>query len=204
MKQKILTLFATFSALTVIGQQSIDSVLSSVERNNKSLIAGTQYWESQRLSFKTGTTLYDPNISLDYMKGRPVTAGNQLDFTATQAFDFPTVYANKKQLAQSQSNQGEFQLKALKQDVLLETKLVCLELIFLNRQNATLKTRILHAEKLMADIDRRISSGDGTALELNKVRINLVQLQTELRMNEGEVLARHQHLSQLNGGLPIL
>jgi len=203
MKQPFLIALLALLALTTNGQQSLDSVMASVGRNNKTLIAGAQYWEWQRLSFKTGTTLYDPNVSLDYMKGRPVTAGNQLDFTATQAFDFPTVYTNKKQLAKSQSDQGEFQLKALKQDVLLETKLVCLELIFLNKQQVILKSRIVHAEKMMSDINRRIESGDATALELNKVRINLVQLQSELRLNQGEILAKNQHLTQLNGGTLI-
>lgn len=203
MKQIIHLLILLFLASGASGQ-SLDSVLSAVGRNNKSLMAGASYWESQRLAFKTGTTLSDPAISLDYMKGRPVTAGNQLDFTATQAFDFPTAYGNKKQLAESQYEQGEFQLKALRQDILLETKLVCLELIFLNKQHAILQTRIAHAEKIVADIQRRISAGDGTALELNKARINLVRLQSELRLNEGQRSAKSQHLVQLNGGFPIV
>jgi hypothetical protein len=79
--------------------QSLDAVLNDIEKNNLALKANVQYWNAKSIEFKTGLTPYDPTVEFDYMIGTPAGAGNQRDFAATQRFDFPTAYIQKRQLA---------------------------------------------------------------------------------------------------------
>lgn len=192
-----------FVASAATAQSSIDSVLGSVSVNNKSIQAAIQYYDSQAMLYKTGNTPSDPTVGVDYMNGSPVTAGNQLDFTVTQSFDFPTVYGNKKDLVESQTGQGQYQIQAIKQSVLLETKLVCIELIYLNKLQAMLSIRINHAEKIYTIYNSKFEQNDGSVIELNKAKINLFNLENELRLIQGQISGWNQKLVQLNGGVPI-
>ena len=92
MKKKsiIIKLFAVAIAINANAQSTIDTVLVSVLRNNKTIQANAQYWQAQNLQYKTGLSLPNPNAELDYLIGSPATAGNQTDFTIAQSFDFPT------------------------------------------------------------------------------------------------------------------
>ena len=184
-------------------QSAFDSVLFSVEANNKNIQAAIQFYDSQAMLYKTGNTPNDPMVGFDYMKGSPVTAGNQLDFTVTQSFNFPTVYGNRKDLVNSQTSQSQYQVELLKQNILLETKLVCIELIYLNKMKSLIGARINHAETIYANYNNKLEKGDGNIIELNKAKINLFNLQNEIRLNNGKINGWIQKLTQLNGGIPI-
>jgi outer membrane protein, heavy metal efflux system len=200
--KNLLILLAVFS-LNARAQSGIDSVLASVERNNKTLQAQSAYYESVNLSYQTGLTPYDPNVGFDYMIGSPVTAGNQVDFTVTQSFDFPTVYGNKKDLSQSQIGQSDYLYQATRQDVLLEAKLVCVELVYLNKRNNHLVQRVEYAERIFRDYNAKLEAGDASILEFNKAKINLINAQSEQRLNDGYIRALNEKLTQLNGGVSI-
>ena len=86
--------------------QSIDAVLESVRKNNKTIQAGRQYQLSQNTLAKTGNTPQDPVVEYDHLLGSPAGAGTQKDFTVTQQFDFPSVYANRAKLAQAKIDQN--------------------------------------------------------------------------------------------------
>src|SRR3989304_8690567 len=120
-------------AVNANAQSTIDTVLANIAKNNKTIFANTHYWEAQKLQYKTGLTPYNPSVNYDYLIGSPSTAGNQTDFTITQTFDFPTVYIKKKQVAEQQIGQAEFQLIAKRQEVLLEAKIICVELVYRNK-----------------------------------------------------------------------
>lgn len=203
MKAKYSLVLFLFLVKVSTAQTGLDSILFSVSVNNKSIQAATQYYDSQAMLYQTGNAPDDPTVGIDYMNGSPAAAGNQLDFTVTQSFDFPTVYSNKKDLVETRSDQGQYQIQAIKQSVLLETKLVCLELIYLNKLHALLSIRITHAEKIYTTYNAKFEQNDGSVIELNKAKINLFNLQNELRLNEGKISGWNQKLLLLNGGIPI-
>src|SRR3546814_8737886 len=103
-------------------QSTIDSVLAEVLRNNKTIQADRQYWESQKLMFKTGLTPSDPTVRYEYMRGNPTNTGNQTDITISQGFDFPTVYGKKNQLANQQIVQADLKVADMRQNILFNTK----------------------------------------------------------------------------------
>ena len=73
---------------------------------------------------------------------------------------------------------------AFRQQILLQAKEVCLDIIMLQRQQALLDERLKNAEELSAMYTRRLETGDANALETNKINLELLNVRTEARMNQ--------------------
>lgn len=191
------------SAMSVSGQTTIDSVLVNVAKNNKTIVANTKYWEAKKLEYQTGLTPYNPKVDYDYLIGTPSNAGNQTDFSITQTFDFPTVYARKKQLSNEQIKQAEFQLNANKQDILLEAKLICIELIYRNKLNSELTIRKQNTEKWLTAFQKSLEKGQGNIMDVNKAKLQLIEINAAFQENLSISKQLNQKLTELNGGIPI-
>ena len=191
------------SAMNVNGQTTIDSVLVNIAKNNKTIVANTKYWEAKKLEYQTGLTPYNPKVDYDYLIGTPSNAGNQTDFAITQSFDFPTVYARKKQLSNEQIKQAEFQLNANRQEVLLEAKIICIELIYRNKFNSELTTRKQNTEKWLTAFQKSLEKGQGNIMDVNKAKLQLIEINASFQENLSISNQLNQKLTELNGGVPI-
>lgn len=206
MKHLIISLFwiGQLAGGPIFAQSRLDEVLDLVVKNNTAILANNQYIQSQNLAFKTGLAPYNPTIEYDYLKGRPEGAGNQRDFSVTQSFDFPTAYFKKKQLAEEKKAQTLFQAIAFRQDILLETKLYFLELVYLNKQKKMLTSRLQNMESLSRDYQRKFEQGEANILDVNKIKVQLVALQNELHRNNIETKQFTERLIRLSGGTVII
>ena len=191
------------SAMNVNGQTTIDSVLVNIAKNNKTIVANTKYWEAKKLEYQTGLTPYNPKVDYDYLIGTPSNAGNQTDFAITQSFDFPTVYARKKQLSNEQIKQAEFQLNANRQEVLLEAKIICIELIYRNKFNSELTIRKQNTEKWLTAFQTSLEKGQGNIMDVNKAKLQLIEINASFQENLSISNQLNQKLTELNGGVPI-
>ncbi len=187
----------------VIAQQTMPEVLKAVEQNNKTLATQQQYLETQKKQFRTGLNPTNPVIDYDYLKGSPANAGNQTDITLTQAFDFPTAYGRKRKLANEQTLQAETELTVQRQQILLEAQLTALDLIYHNRARQELSRRIQRVEKLANNYQKQLDKGNISILDVNKARLQLIQIQQRDRQLAGEQLRLAQKLTELTGGQPI-
>lgn len=187
----------------VMAQSTLDQMLGSIAKNNKTLATDRQKWEAQKLEFNTGLTPVNPAIEYDYLIGTPSNAGNQTDFTISQDFDFPTAYVQKKKLANEQSKQAEFYLTASRQNVLLEAKSVCIKLVFHNKLQNQLNRRLADAEKVQKGFQARLDKGDGNILDLNKANVQLIEVRKAFQTNGSEITQLNQKLVELNGGEAI-
>lgn len=190
-------------AIGVNGQSSIDSVLVYIEKNNKTIIAHTKYWEAKELEYQTGLTPDNPKVEFDHLIGTPSNAGNQTDFAVTQSFDFPTAYSRKKQLSKEQIKQKEFQLAANRQEVLLEAKLICIELIYRNILKSELTNHRQNTEKWLFAFQRSMEKGEGNIMDVNKAKLQLIEVKAAFQKNLSISNQLNQKLTALNGGLPI-
>ncbi len=196
----ILTLFIVGIGLNVSAQSTLDSVLAAIGNNNKTILLAQQYSETQKLAYKTGLAPTDPVFEYDYMFGRPANAGNQTDLTVTQAFDFPLVYARKKQLSGQQQLQTDMLFMAKRQEVLLSAKSVCIQLVYLNKLQIQLVQRQKDVAKIANDFQVKLDKGDGNALDVNKAKLQLIEIDKDLQMNRSQINQLNQHLTELNGG----
>lgn len=189
---------------SIKSQNTIDSLLTEIEKNNKSLKASVQYWEAMKVSYKIGLNPSNPKVEYEYLNGSPATAGNQTDLFIIQEFDFPTSYMKKKQVAKEQTAKIDFEQQAFRQDLLLKAKQYCLELIYLNKKRVELNNRLLNAQNIYAHFKLKLDNGDANILDVNKANLQLINLQNEVRITLSEINQYNQKLTELNGGVEVV
>jgi outer membrane protein, heavy metal efflux system len=185
-------------------QSIIDSVLYTVERNNKTIIASRQYWEANKLGYLTGLSLPNPTIEYEYLFGSPAGAGDQTDILAVQSFDFPSVYKRRRELANIQGSKSALALAVDRQAVLLDAKITCIELVYRNKLEDHLTARIKSLEKLVQDFQTKLERGDGNILDVNKAKLQLLQIRQLFAREQAEKVRLNTHLIELNGGEKIV
>lgn len=184
-------------------QTSIERVLHSVETNNKELQANSQLTAARKLEAKLDNNLPDPSVSYVHQYGNKDGMGMQGELVASQSFDFPSVYVQKNKLTREKASSLDRQHAEVRQQILLQAKEVCLDLVLLNQQKQLLDLRRQNAEQLSALYERRLQAGDANILETNKINLELLNAKTEARMNEAARMAKLQELAMLNGGVAI-
>lgn len=189
--------------LTTRAQNSIDQVLKSIETNNKSLQANTKMTDAQKLEAQTGKFLANPSVEWEQMWGNRNNPGSEYTLTVKQSLDFPTTYSNKNKLANLKANTIGFQSAAYRQQLLLNAKQTCIEIIYLRKQKSLLDERLANAETMFALYKKRFESGDANQLELNKIQLELLNAQNQSRLNKAALTAAEEQLRNLNGGNPI-
>lgn len=198
----LLTTFFNINSQT-INTGNLDLILLNISKNNKSISAGKQYFDMKKTEFNTGLTLNDPVVEFDYLWGSPAEAGNQTELMIAQSFDFPSVYSNKNRLAESQSKQSVYEFGILKQNILLESKKTCIELIYRNKLSMQLAERRISNEKLTEDFQIKLQKGDGNLPDLNKAKLQLIEINNEYQKNITAINILNQKLTELNGGIPV-
>ena len=203
MKRLTIYIASCFLIPAVFAQADVDSLVKEIERNNKSIQTNKKYWQAKQAEFKTGLSPYDPQVEYDYLFGSPAGAGNQKDFSITQRLDFPTAYKRKKELSGQQIAQTNLQQQVYRQDILLEAKLLSLHIIYLNKKEAELNRRLLNTQKLVTDYQKKLDKGDVIILDVNKAKLQLLNIQHEVKLNENEKKVLQTKISELNGGFPV-
>ena len=197
MKRFILTIALLSSALVAGAQTSIEEVLRSVETNNKELQANRQMVTAQKLEAKLDNNLPDPTVTYSHLYGNKEGMGFTGELVASQSFDFTNKLS--KQKGENYDRQGE----EVRQQILLQAKEACLDLIFLNQQKNLLDIRRKSAEQLAALYQQRLEQGDANILETNKIELELLNVRNEVRMNEAARVNKQRELEMLNGGIAI-
>ncbi len=197
---RLILYFLCFLSWHAQGQHPVDSMLASITNNNKAIIAMKKYQEAKKAALRTGLSPANPQFNYEYLLGNPVSGGNQIDFSLMQVMDYPAAYTRKRELALQKSTQSDFMYIAKRQDVLLEAKLLYLELTYRNILQRELLRRKENAEKWMGALQKKLDTGEGNILDLNKARLHLLELSTALQENSSLTNQFNQQLSTLNGG----
>ncbi len=201
------TLTMTMVLLCYVGgmgaqTNSIERILRNIEQNNKELQAGEQNLSAQKAGTKIENNLSNPEVSYSYQYGREADP-NQSELTVTQGFDFPTLYSSRNQYGKLQDKAYEKRFGLMRRDVLLKAKELCLELIRLNQQKGLLNNRKANAEELVKFYEKRLQTGDANILETNKVKLELMAVNTEVAENDAAFRTALQSLLAMNGNLPL-
>ncbi len=194
-------LMICFDAFT---QSSVESVLIEIAGNNKSLIANAQLLKSKKLESKVGISLYNPFVEITNLFGSSDNQGDQTEFKVIQAFDFPTAYSKRNKLSDLKIQQTNFEKDIFRQNVLLEAKLILMELIYSNKLKQQLEVRGSVTETLVNLYQIKLDKGEGNILDVNKAKINLLNNKTDLRVLENKITELNQKLTELNGGKIIV
>ena len=188
-------------AAELFSQDSIDNIISEIEKNNTTLSALRKNADAERISNKTGLYLKNPEIAFNYLWGSPETIGNRTDISILQSFDFPSAYAYRSQISDYQNEQVELEYQRQRKSILLQTRLVCNDLIYNNALKSELSKRIANAQNISNSYKSKYEIGDVGILEYNKAQINLLNLTKDAESIEIERNALLSALKMLNGGI---
>lgn len=203
MKKIILTIICIVSFnITLFSQNSIEHVLTEIEKNNTTLSALQKRAEANTLENKTGIYLQNPEIEFNYLWGNDA-IGNRTDFSAKQTFDFPTAYGYKNQISDIKNEQVVLEFQKQRKDLLFNARLVCYDLIYTNALTIELSNRILNDESIAKSYKAKLDAGETNILEYNKAQLNLLNLRKEKESLTIESEALLGELTRLNGGIPI-
>ena len=183
--------------------QNIADVLQSIERNNKELQAQLQLTEAAKMEVQTQNSLSDPTIDYSPFFAKGVDGVASSELVVSQEFDFPTLYAARRQSGKLQQEVLDRQQQAVRRSILLDAKNLCLDLIRLNQEKALLDARKKNADELLTLFEKRLQEGDAGILEVNKIKMERMNVQTEVTQNNAAHRTALQSLLAMNGNLPL-
>lgn len=196
------------SAIMVLGtglfaQTSVENILAEVEKNNTTLSSIRKNIDAEKLGNKTGILPGNPEAEFNFLRGNPSVIGSRNDFIIKQSIDFPTAYSYKNQISDLKNDQADLVYKKHRNEILLQTRLVCIELTYQNALKAELDVRLNNARQIANSYKSKFNIGEVGILEYNKAQVNLLIIAKEAEINEIERNALFSELAGLNGGAEI-
>lgn len=203
MKRYLIATIVAFSTYSIALADNIGDVLKQVASNNLTLQALAHDNQADVLDIKASNSIGGPSVEYSpfFTKGYSGVAESEL--VVSQEIDFPTKYAARNKQAKMQNIVGEQLLIKKRRDILLQAQLLCIDLIRLNQTLSMLHERLANSETLLQMYQKRMDAGDANALELNKVKLDCMEVRTLVNEAQGERTSLLQQLRQLNGGKPI-
>lgn len=203
MKRKYITLAIACLTIVPMQAQTIEEVLRQVERNNKELQAQQHSTVASKLEVQAENNLEDPSVEYSPFYTRGITGMSSSELVVTQGFDFPTLYGARRQAGKWKQETLDRQQQVVRRDILLNAKNLCLDLIMFRQQQALLDERAKNADELLALFEKRLEEGDAGILEVNKIKMERMSVQTEVAQMNAAHRTALQQLLALNGNLPL-
>lgn len=203
MKRFLIAVSFVLMAFTASADNSVDDVLKQIAQNNLTLRALQHDNEADVLDIKAENSL--DGLSVEYSpffrSGYSGVAESEL--VVSQEIQFPTKYADRNKQVKIQKTVGGKMYEKNRRDILLEAEQLCIDVIRLNKTLAMLDQRLKNSETLHQMYDKRMAAGDANILEVNKVKLDCMEVQTMVSEAQNERMLLLQQLQQLNGGKPV-
>lgn len=194
-----------FVSMTFVSgaQNSVEVVLASVEKNNPELQALRKRTESEKYGFKAERMVEGPEVGFDYLWGSPADIGTRKDISVTQSIDIATISGTKGKIAKSESELSDMQFNVRRQEILLQAKLLYINIIYCNAVGAELERRLERSEKVEAVYRDMQVRGETDMIEVNKAHLAYLAQRNALARNKMEAEGFRLELQRLNGGEPL-
>lgn len=208
----IFSIVQTIGAQTILNSSSdpylpfspsLDSLINTVIKANKSLIAARELYQVNTLEARTGNAPSNPQVEMGYLFGNPSAIGNRLDFAVYQQFDFPTTYVHLARVRDIKLSAAELEYIIKRQNILFRTKQLWIERIFLNKQELLISHRLNQAEKVADHFQQRVSSGDIGQFSLNQSNLQTMALRSEYEQIRMMASSNQAELNEICGGIHI-
>ena len=203
MKRYLIATIVAFSTYSIAFADNIGDVLKQVAANNLTLQALAHDNQADVLDIKASNSIGGPSVEYSPFFTKSYSGVAESELVVSQEIDFPTKYAARNKQAKMQHTVGEQLLAKQRRDILLQAQLLCIDIIRLNQTLSMLHERLANSETLLQMYQKRMDAGDANALELNKVKLDCMEVRTLVNEAQGERTSLLQQLKQLNGGKPI-
>ena len=203
MKRYLIATIVALSTYSIAIADTVGDVLKQVAANNLTLQALVHDNQADVLDIKASNSIGGPSVEYSPFFTKGYSGVVESELVVSQEIDFPTKYAARNKQAQMQQTVGDKLLAKQRRDILLQAQLLCIDLIRLNQTLSMLRERLANSETLLQMYQKRMEAGDANALELNKVKLDCMEVRTLVNEAQGERTSLLQQLRQLNGGKPI-
>lgn len=200
MKSKIIILAIWISAACQIASaQTLESYLTAIAKNNPDLKILRQKMTASGYELDAANTLDATSIEYSPFFSRRVDGIASSELIVTQELDFPTLYAARSKSAKLQKEGMEYEYKVQLRDILFEGTQNYLQLVRRMKEHQNLARRLEALIELSRLADKRLAAGDITALEINRLKIQIMEIESSLVANESEALTIRNAMSALAG-----
>ena len=203
MKRFLIAVSLVLMASAARAEGSIGNVLKQIAQNNLTLKALQHDNEAEVLDIKAANALDGLSVEYSPFFRSGYSGVAQSELVVSQEIQFPTKYADRNKQANLQKAVGGKVYEKNRRDILLEAQLLCVDVIRLNKTLAMLGQRLKNSEALRQMYDKRMEAGDANILEVNKVKLDCMEVQTLVSEAQNERMLLLQQLAELNGGKPV-
>ncbi|HBC29280.1 MAG TPA: transporter [Prevotellaceae bacterium] len=194
-------------ALAMPGSRAQDiytGPLRLVEEGSTMLRALREQALAQKAANHVGLTPPDPEVEFGYFWPNPVTGGRRKDVDFTQQFDFPTAYVERARLARQQDRACELDYLKQRQQLLLQAKQTCVELVYQNALHHLYSQQVQWARQWAEACRRSLDQGATAKIEYNKALLNLTDMESQARQASVTRQQLQAALATLAGGKEIV
>ena len=189
--------------LSAGAQDVYTDVLKEVEEGSTMLRALHEQMMARQAGNHVGLTPSDPEVEFGYLWSRPAAGGNRKDVSLTQQFDFPTAYVERSRLAGAQDQAYHLDYLQQRQQILLQAKQTCVELIYQNALHRLYSQQAEWARQTADACRSMLDQGETNRLDYNKAILNLTEMESQTRETDVTRKQLAVSLSAMAGGRQI-
>lgn len=192
------------AVLDLSGQpNNIARVLHAVEQNNPRLKAYQRLIDGKQLEFKSRNNLPDPRVSGYLLPFAGHTSANYREFEISQSLEFPSVYGTRSNLIEQKGERLQTQYAQKRQEILLNAKNYCLDIIYLHKRLVREQDRVAQAETVFEHVQTLYDSDQIGILAMNKAKVAWMQDQFAVEQIKNKIKNKRIALQKLNGNNPV-
>ena len=203
MKHSIfLSIIACAASLSVAAQGSISDVVASVEQNNTRLKAARARVSSDSIALRASNNLEDPRVAFEYNFGSK-NVGDKWAIGVSQGFEWPSIYSERSRANIHRIDALSAAERAERADLILNTRLICLNLIYTNRRIDAQDLILKNVDELYSLYNKAFEHGEASIIDINKIKIERIATLQALNELKSQRNSLKEQLIGLNGNKPI-
>lgn len=203
MKHSIfLSIIACAASLSVAAQGSISDVVASVEQNNARLKAARARVSSDSIALRASNNLEDPRVAFEYNFGSK-NIGDKWAIGVSQGFEWPSIYSERSRANIHRIDALSAAERAERADLILNTRLICLNLIYTNRRIDAQDLILKNVDELYSLYNKAFEHGEASIIDINKIKIERIATLQALNELKSQRNSLKEQLIGLNGNKPI-
>ena len=203
-KKYITTLLCVVGVSPLFAQNTIEDVLKQIEENNPQLKSVEHLATADKGETRATNNLANPTVSYAHLWDSKDSGITESELEVAQSFEFPTAYIYRRKANKEKISAIEAYALAQRQDILLKAKDICLDIIKLNQEKNILDQQYTYANQLLEAYNKMIEAGDATSLEVNKVKLELLNIKSEHAINKSNLQKKEAELLAMNGNKAIV
>ncbi len=197
-----LTIVLAVTSYTCCSANDFSSILKTIEANSSRLENLRKQNIADKAINKTMNSLEGPALETGYLWGNH-SIGNRIDLSASQQFEFPTVYIQRHKLIRQLNNNADTRYLSQRQQYLLKAKQLCIQILFCNALIHHLKKDKDDAQVVAASIKKQYDNGEATAIDYHKAEQSAVVFINEYKQYQAMRQSLLAELKQMNGNQDI-